>query len=195
VPNPIGECECLPTVVACEDTFYPQCDGDCPPGQICTQVPGTDNCHCEPLPPPLCEDTFYPVCNGSCPPNRVCVKGPTPIDPCECHLCIIAVPWPHIEIAWPTKIDIHWSGSKCATKWNLYRATVPRLVDADRDGLADDYGTCFRPDLMVPQTQDASGPPTGQMHIYLVTGENAVGEGSLGFTSSRQERPNRTPCP
>jgi hypothetical protein len=33
------------------------------------------------------------------------------------------------------------------------------------------------------------------MHAYLVTGENPVGEGSLGFNSNLQERPNLTPCP
>jgi hypothetical protein len=33
------------------------------------------------------------------------------------------------------------------------------------------------------------------MFTYLVTGENGVGEGSLGTNSKGTERPNVSPCP
>ena len=52
----------------CGDTF-PACDGDCPPGDECTDTGGA--CTCEPVPPPACGDTF-PACDGDCPPGDVC---------------------------------------------------------------------------------------------------------------------------
>jgi hypothetical protein len=88
-----------------------------------------------------------------------------------------------------------WTGGTCATRFNVYRSTVPRLLDADMNGLADDYGTCFLPDLLVSQAMDASNPPASFMHTYLVTGENAVGEGGMGYASNLLQRPNLTPCP
>ena len=79
--------------------------------------------------------------------------------------------------------------------YNVYRYTGATLIDSDGDGLADDYGSCFLPDLMVLQADDASDPPADEMHTYLITGENGVGEGGLGFATGPLERPNDNPCP
>ena len=61
--------------------------------------------------------------------------------------------------------------------------------------MADTYGTCFLPDLMSPTATDSSQPPPGSTHWYLVTGENLVGEGPMGYNSFFEERPNSSQCP
>jgi hypothetical protein len=67
----------------CEQGPFPECFGDCPPGERC--LPGSNVCFCEPLP---CDQSF-PVCDGDCPPGEVCrddgtgggcICGP---EPCE----------------------------------------------------------------------------------------------------------------
>ena len=95
----------------------------------------------------------------------------------------------------PDKTRLTWTGGTCALTFNVYRQTVSKLVDADMNGLADDYGSCFMTGLVVPESPCGSTPPVSQMNTYLVTGKNGVGEGSLGFNSNLQERPNLTPCP
>ena len=78
------------------------------------------------------------------------------------------------------------------------RATCREWHDRERlaeTRVADDYGSCYQEDLIVPYATDGSTPPPGQIHWYLVTGEHFVGEGSLGETSSLVERPNTGACP
>ena len=72
-------------------------------------------------------------------------------------------------------------------------ARVANVVD--RDGLADDYGSCYQADIIGLQTDDLSRPGGGQLYSYLVTGENSVGEGGLGTNSGGAQRPNNNPCP
>ena len=90
-----------------------------------------------------------------------------------------------------------WTGLECADRYNVYRSreAVERLTDTDGDNLADDYGSCFLPDLLITEASDATVPPRGFFHHYLVTGENAVGEGDLMTNSFGMTRPNNTPCP
>jgi hypothetical protein len=193
--DPTGdlECVCEPDV-ACEQTIFPDCDGACPPDEQCVNVVGTDNCRCEPLDPPLCRDTFFPLCDGACPPDERCTPG-GPDDPCRCVPCDIIVPDDDIYILFPSKTLLDWTGGTCASFFNVYRTTVQRLPDADSNGLADDYGSCFQPMVFVSQATDTSSPAATYMHAYLVTGENAAGEGGMGFNSSLVERPNLSPCP
>ncbi len=54
-----------------------------------------------------------------------------------------------------------WTAEPCATIYNVYQVTAQRLVDTDLDGLADDYGSCFLPDLPSPQMTDMGDPPVG----------------------------------
>ena len=65
----------------------------------------------------------------------------------------------------------------------------------DGNNLADDYGSCFLPDLMVTQAPDSSEPAGGVFFGYLVTGENVVGEGDLSTNRFGVTRPNDAPCP
>jgi len=88
-----------------------------------------------------------------------------------------------------------WSSLECAAVYNIYRVTLDGLVDADSDGLADDYGGCFQSGLTVAGADDTSIPTVGFSHYYLITAENADGEGVLSVTSAGALRPNRSPCP
>ena len=90
---------------------------------------------------------------------------------------------------------LHWTTAPCADRYNVYRFTGSSLVDSDSDGLADGYGSCFAADLPSPSTSDPSQPPLAQMHAYLATAENAIGEGSMGTNALGVERPNTQPCP
>jgi hypothetical protein len=189
-------CVCSPPF-ECEQSPYPTCDGICPDPEICVPDPtGLAGCRCEPPEPPTCDATQAPVCGGTCPPNERCTPlTMTPGGPCECIPCVYVTPGPNIWIDWPNKTTLQWAPIPCAFVYNLYRLTLPRLVDSDSDGLADHYGFCFQPNLFTPQAIDGSNPPIGALHHYLVTGENSVGEGSLGFNSQLLIRPNYTPCP
>jgi hypothetical protein len=191
-------CDCVPQVTACADTVYPACNGDCPAGEKCVNVFGTDNCRCEPPPPP-CGSALYPTCEGECPVDERCVVVEAPIPGCECQPCATLGPsgLGGIFVGWPaTKDQLRWTGAEaCALVYNTYRFTGPLLPDADEDGLADDYGSCYVGDIVGHDVQDASEPPSGQLHWYLVTGENFQVEGSLGNSSGGTERPNPAPCP
>jgi hypothetical protein len=92
-----------------------------------------------------------------------------------------------------SKTHLVWRPVECAEFYNLYRALA--LVDADNDGLADDYGTCFMPGLLLPMADDFSIPNPGRLFSYLVTSVNALGESDLGTNSAGVVRPNLNPCP
>ena len=49
------DCQCVQQIPACGDTFYPACNGECPQGETCVNVFGTNGCECEPL-PAVCGD-------------------------------------------------------------------------------------------------------------------------------------------
>ena len=68
-------------------------------------------------------------------------------------------------------------------------------ADVDGNNLADDYGSCFLPDVVVTEASDELEPPIGIFFGYLVTGENAVGEGTFTTNSFGVSRPNNSPCP
>jgi hypothetical protein len=188
-PNP---CECRP--VPCEQSDPTTCGGDCPiAGDICTIDPAGGPCFCAP-PPLLCGDSFGPECEGACPPDERCTETDAGL-PCECVPCIAVVPGPVKDVLFHSKIDFDWQALPCAVVYNVYRLTATGLVDADGDGLADGPWPCFQPALGVPQTADASNPPPSWLHYYLITGKNGNGEGTMGWNSNSQERPNLTPCP
>jgi hypothetical protein len=98
-------------------------------------------------------------------------------------------------LGWSGPELIWWESQQCVEHYNLYRLTADRLVDADENGLADDYGACFAPGLPLPEAFDPEEPPAGLAHFYLATGTSALGEGSLGTSSAGMERPNLAPCP
>jgi hypothetical protein len=104
------------------------------------------------------------------------------------------VPSPHIWLEWLTKIKLGWRGDPCDRKHNVYRAQQA-LVDVDGNGAADSYGSCWRFDLTTPEAEELEIPAPSRVWFYLVTAENSVGEGSLGFASNGTQRPNTGPCP
>ena len=87
--------------------------------------------------------------------------------------------------------DLMWQdGTASGAQWfNLYRGDIAMLGSGD-------YGDCIQPDLPSPSTTDALRPMApGEVWIYHVTGENAVGEGPLGFIDNPSAaRPNLRPC-
>ena len=99
------------------------------------------------------------------------------------------------DLRWLATDHLRWSTLPCALRYNVYRGIHP-LTDSDGDGVADHYGFCFELDLLAPEMINIfQEPGPGGLHTFLVTGENDVGEGSLGFTSGLLPRPNLDPCP
>jgi hypothetical protein len=150
-----------------------------------------------PCPVP-CDQNPFPICRfGDCPsvpggPPEICIPDPLT------GTCFCGPPpcGPVIDLRFTSNDRLEWNPLPCAAFYNLYRQTSAGLVDADSDGLADDYGACFRSGLPLPEAFDASSPPLGLFHHYLPTGNDpGTGEGPLGNTSLLNPRPNRTPCP
>ena len=72
-------------------------------------------------------------------------------------------------------------------EFNLYRGSVS---DLPTGGAA-----CLKSAIPTEQTIVTDEPPSGVSWYYLVTGENAKGEGPLGIGSHGQARENVAPCP
>jgi len=107
----------------------------------------------------------------------------------------VQVPAEVTDFRWSDKIDFTWDPVACATAYNVYRETGIRLSDADSNGVADSYGTCFLAGVATTAGADPSSPVAGSTGFYLVTGENAAGEGPPGSASNGLPRPNTNPCP
>lgn len=75
-----------------------------------------------------------------------------------------------------------------ATTFNIYRGTLANLQ-------AGNYGGCFSSGLTASTGTESSNPAAGSFWFYLVTGKNAVGEGTMGYKTGGQERTNSAPCP
>ncbi len=199
--NPIpgaSDCACMEEFPACGSTSYPECNGSCPQGETCENVFGTDDCVCKPQ-QAACGDGLFPECNGACPVDQKCVARQAPIPGCECMPCADLGPsgLGGIIVGWPASKDqLRWTGApECALVYNTYRFTGASLPDVNADGLAEDYGSCHIGDVIGNDAADRSTPPAGQLHWYLVTGEDFFVEGSLGENSEQVERPNLSPCP
>jgi hypothetical protein len=114
--------------------------------------------------------------------------------------CEGVVPDDDLRLTWLSPTSLAWTvesdGPRCSSVFNLYRyAGEPRLSDLDEDGIADDYGECYQDELTELGAADPFHPAPSGVHFYLVTGENDVGEGSLGANGAGAERPNVNPCP
>jgi hypothetical protein len=83
-----------------------------------------------------------------------------------------------------------WSvASPSTSSYNVYRGSLG-------PGAFGFNHACFAPAVAAPQATDSqtiSTPGTG--FYYLVSGRNSCGEGTVGFSSNAQERPNLLPCP
>jgi len=187
-----SDCACGPPP-ACEDAAFPECDGECRDGGQCAPIAGGDQCECL---APACQDSPFPVCDGSCPVDFVCTTPLAGAGGCDCIPCnLVQLPAEVTGFRWSDKIDFTWDPVACATAYNVYREISVRLIDADSDGVADSYGTCFLAGVATTAGADPSSPVSGSTGFYLVTGENASGEGPLGNASNGLPRPNTSPCP
>jgi hypothetical protein len=81
-----------------------------------------------------------------------------------------------------------WIAEMGALAYNVYRVLLSDLS-------ATNYGTCYRNDIVTTYTQLLEDPPVGDGYCYLVTVELSGGEGTLGYDSAGNERPNNFPCP
>jgi hypothetical protein len=82
-----------------------------------------------------------------------------------------------------------WNPERSAGLYNLYRGPLSAL-----SGL--DYGSCEEYDISGATVTDSDLPPVSGGFFYLVTAENRLGEeGTKGFDSSDEERPNLDACP
>jgi hypothetical protein len=86
-----------------------------------------------------------------------------------------------------TAESLDWGDLQGVSSYNLYRGSLASLA-------AGDYGSCAASGLTESETTDGLSPASGAGWSYLVTGENAAGEGSLGSDSSGAPRPNGQPC-
>lgn len=80
------------------------------------------------------------------------------------------------------------AASSGSLRFNAYRgdlATIP----------TGDYGTCLASDIPTNTLSVPEDPPIAIGWTYLVAGENAVGEGPLGFATPESLRVNLHPCP
>jgi subtilisin family serine protease len=78
--------------------------------------------------------------------------------------------------------------------FDLYRANLRDLHDANHDGAADGYGTCLAENLAGPTFDDDAMPAVGQGFMYMVRGRNGSLESSLGSASNGAPRLNVTTC-
>ncbi len=188
-----GSCYCAPPVLDCDQQTGPACNGQCANGLRCTPDIVGNGCSCA-APPVPCGDASAPLCNGDCPLQTQCLPSGTAGD-CACQGCDLTPPTPAISVLFATRFRFEWSEPACAGWYNVYRRTGGLFSDADHDGVADSYGGCLVAGLTMAEATDSSAPPPGQMHAYVVVGESAAGEGSMGYASNGQPRPNVSPCP
>jgi len=117
------------------------------------------------------------------------------LDGSDCAPLTIGVSAPPGDVgptvrAGPSKPRLSWVDIPNSHVFNIYRGLW--LV-----GQPFAYGHICRlaraPGTEAMLEPDAPGP--GEMFYYLVAGDNACGEGTLGLSSAGAERPNLAPCP
>jgi len=92
---------------------------------------------------------------------------------------------------------VGWTTDPDAQLYNLYRGNLSLLraagaytQDPGAEPLAEKM--C---DLNANSESDAFAPPLGEVVFYLVSSDNGLVEGSLGWNSAGVERTNDNPCP
>ena len=103
------------------------------------------------------------------PPGEVAAGGLTPIH------------WVSAELV--------WGSVPGSLGYDLYRGTLPGLVDSDGNGVAQNYGGLLACGISEPVALDAALPAVGSGYFYLVEAFNSLGKGSLGYASNGLPRP------
>ena len=93
---------------------------------------------------------------------------------------------------------LEWSTIPNASHYNTYRGVF--TITSGMGSLPAHYNhVCFESGDAQQNgatvAVDATDPKLGEVRYYLVDGESACGEGSLGTASSGTVRPNNSPCP
>jgi hypothetical protein len=116
---------------------------------------------------------------------------------CACSPCGTAVPHAVGDVDWATPTLLRWEVQPCAAGYNVYRLdTMTILPDRNGDGVADGYGSCLLSGIGTNEVDVGAVPPDPQhLWIFLVTAENAKGEGTFQPASNGMPRPNLSPCP
>ena len=82
-----------------------------------------------------------------------------------------------------------WDPEPSVGDYGLYRDLLSNLM-------ALGYGNCEEHSIVETTTIDSDEPPSGDGYFYLVTAENMLDEeGTKGYHSDWDERPNDSPCP
>jgi hypothetical protein len=114
--------------------------------------------------------------------------------PCDC-LCDPTIPPEVLNLQWSTKVNYGWDPAPCAVVYNVYRNAVPVPALPGCGPIACAYGTCLWSALVATTAFDLTVPPSGLLNHYLITGENHIAEGIMGFPSAPLPRPNLFSCP
>jgi hypothetical protein len=87
------------------------------------------------------------------------------------------------------KQTLDWEDNSAseALSYNVYRGALEQLPGGS-------YGSCLLADIAATTAEDPTLPPFGSGWFYLITGENPLGEGSLGVDSNGIERSSSAPC-
>ena len=88
-----------------------------------------------------------------------------------------------------TKKRIVWEpgAASGAVRFNAYSGSLSSLPTGV-------YGTCLQADVIENQLDTIGLLPPGTGRFYLVTGENSLGEGTMGTDSAGQSRAPAAPC-
>ncbi|MDH3283732.1 MAG: MopE-related protein [Acidobacteriota bacterium] len=197
---------------ACDDGLDDDCDGftdcvdaECKPDSVCAGIAcdgdgaceaGESPCDCLPDcgPPDLletiCDDGLDNDCNSlvDCADGQFCSVQP------PCFGCVVppnevSPPGSAEPLLFSDDVTLVWeaAGTSLSDTFSLYRGSVADLPAG--------YGTCLESAIPSNTMMDLASPPSGVSWLYLVTGENCLGEGIMGRTSSGEERTNGSPCP
>ncbi|MEM7246682.1 MAG: PKD domain-containing protein [Acidobacteriota bacterium] len=110
---------------------------------------------------------------------------PSPLDPPD----EVSPPASVMPLVFTSKTSLAWEDAarSNASTFNVYRGLL--------DDLMGGVGDCWQEGLVGSIAMEPDLPPSGAAYFYLVSGENAAGEGPLGSDSSGASRLPRSSCP
>ncbi len=102
-------------------------------------------------------------------------------------------------VEFTNRISLIWQPVPMAPQWNSYRGTIPPGLLSSRPAGSEYDHVCFESANLAgdgpTRTLEYGDPPVGWSYYYLVSEEEACGEGGLGVTSSSVPRPILSACP
>ena len=137
----------------------------------------------------------YTTCGGDCDDTRSSVRPGAKEycngrdDDCNGSVDVPAEEARDMEFGSDT-VTLSWSASTgVGVSYDVYRGGFV-------SGAPFSYNpTCFQASVPQPSVGDGQLPPAGSGFSYIVTGRNSCGQGTMGFSSAGDPRPNNLPCP